>query len=329
MPIKQYSKILIILVAALLCIFVWIRARQGRGSQESVKEVHASIGSIQKSVSATGNVQPQNRLEMKSPISGRVDKILVEEGQTVKTGNILAWLSSTDRAALLDAAKPQGEEALKYWEDVYKPTPIIASMDGEVIVKSVQPGQTVTPADDIVVLSDRLIVEAQVDETDIGKVKQGQKAVITLDAYPEILVEAAVGHIYYESKIVNNVTIYNVDILPEKVPDVFRSGMSANVRIIQESKDNILMVPLEAVKRPLSAQGVGKRQSEGFVFLSRGKNAKPEKRKVEIGLADENNVQIVSGIDENDTLVIRSQQPRAPSKTTQPKTNPFMPGGRR
>src|SRR5262249_40126931 len=149
-------------------------------------------------------IQPQNRLEIKPPIGGRIEKILVEEGHIVKTGDILAIMSSTDRAALLDAARMQGAEALKSWDDVYKATPLLAPIDGEVIVKSVNPGQTVTPTDDVVVLSDRLIVQAQVDETDIGKVKLGQAAAISLDAYPKIHVRGTVDHIYYESKVVSN-----------------------------------------------------------------------------------------------------------------------------
>src|SRR5262249_53194260 len=145
--------------------------------------------------------------------------------------------------ALLDAARLQGgADSLKEWEDVYKPTALIAPIDGEVIVKAVNPGQTVTPTDDVIVLSDRLIVQAQVDETDIGKVKIGQTVDITLDAYPDIQLTATVNHIYYESKIVNNVTMYAVDLLPDHIPDVFRSGMSANVQIIQAQKDHVLLV---------------------------------------------------------------------------------------
>ena len=320
MQLKGWKPFFIVIILLGAAFFIWMKIQQSKNPKDTVKEVKPAYGSIQKSITATGNVQPQNRLEMKSPISGRIDKILVEEGQQVKTGDILVLMSSTDRAALLDAAKPQGDKAISYWEDVYKPTPIIAAIDGEVIVKAVQPGQTVTPADAVIVLSDRLIVEAQVDETDIGKVKEGQKAVISLDAYPEIKVQAKVGHIYYESKIVNNVTIYNVDILPEKVPDVFRSGMSANVNIIQESKENILLVPLEAVKR-------GKNKEGSFVFISQGKNKKPEKREVQLGISDENNVEVVSGVAENDTLIIKTKKATPSSKGPQSKTNPFMPSG--
>jgi len=187
----------------------------------------------------------------------------------------------------MDAARAQGEESLKYWQEAYKPTPLIAPIDGEVIVRAVEPGQTVTSSDAVIVLSDRLIVKAQVDETDIGKVKLGQPAIISLDAYPQIKVNGTVDHISYESKIVNNVTIYEVDILPERVPEVFRSGMSANVDIIERSKENILLIPLSAVKQ--DKEGI-------FVLLSQGKGIEPIKRRVELGISDEKNGEVVSGL---------------------------------
>jgi len=91
-------------------------------------------------------------------------------------------------------------------------------VDGEVIVSKDYSGQTITTADVVIVLSDHLIVQAQVDETDIGKIKLGQEVKLTLDAYPQIKITGKVNHIYYESLIVNNVTIYQVDILPDSVP---------------------------------------------------------------------------------------------------------------
>jgi len=298
---------------------VWEKNRQRKMQKELIKTVEPFYGSIQKVIASTGTVKPQNRIEIKPPIGGRIDQILVKEGQLVKNGEILALMSSTERAALLDAAKSQSDTSVTYWEEVYRPTPIIAPIDGEVIVRGVQPGQTVTSLDPVIVLSDRLIVQAQVDETDIGRVKEGQHAVITLDAYPHIEVQAVVGHIYYESQLINNVTIYQVDILPETVPDVFRSGMSANVEIVEENKDHALLIPILFVNRD---------EEGSFVLVRKGKNPKPLKRYIELGLADENNAEILSGAGEKDVLVLEATQ-WAPAKDSKGASNPFMPFGRR
>ncbi len=315
---KKY-RIYLILLIVIISIVLIIKLKQGKTSVESVREISPIYGSIQTYISTTGIVEPQNRLEIKPPISGRIEEILVKEGQKVEIGQTLAWMSSTERAALLDAARAQGEEALKYWQEAYKATPLIAPIDGEVIVRAVEPGQTVTSADAVIVLSDRLIVKAQVDETDIGKVKLAQAAIISLDAYPEIKVEAKVDHISYESEVVNNVTIYEVDILPKSVPRVFRSGMSANVDIIEESKENVLIVPLEAVIQ----------EKEGsFVLLSQGKDKKSVKRSVGLGISDDKNIEIVSGLEAGDKILITTQE-YLPLNNTNSGTNPFMPFGRR
>jgi len=311
-----YLGLLIVVVIATTLI---IRARRNESSNEAIREISLTYGSIQSFISITGTGQPQNRLEIKPPISGRVEEILVKEGQKVKIGQVLAWMSSTERAALLDGARAQGKEALNYWKEVYKPTPLIAPIDGEVIVRAVEPGQTVTSADAVIVLSDRLIIKAQADETDVGKVKIGQEAIISLDAYPQIRMEGTVDHISYESKIVSNVTIYEIDIVPKKVPEVFRSGMSANVNIIKAKRENVLLIPLEAVKQD---------REGSFVFLSQGEGNRPLKQSVKLGISDDKNVEVISGLGANDRVAIVPEKYLS-SKSESSNRSPFTPFGGR
>ena len=174
------NKLVLGIVGALLVLAVasFFLFRGNRSSEKLFDEIRPSRGTISSSVSTTGAVEPQNRVKIQSSVGGRIEEILVEEGQIVKKGEVLAMLSSTERAALLDAAKLQGKSEQEYWQKVYKETAVMAPMEGQVIVRSVDPGQTVTASDSLFVLSDRLIVKAYVDETDIGRVKAGQKAVI-------------------------------------------------------------------------------------------------------------------------------------------------------
>ena len=159
---KNKIGIIIVILAVLgVGAYIW-KGRTARvpSSRESVREVTPHRGSIQTIISTTGTVLPKNRLQVKPPVNGRVEQVLVQEGEKVKTGQITAWMSSTDRAALLDYARGQGEKALQYWQDAYKPIPLLAPIDGEVIVATTQPGQTVTTTDAVIVLSDHLIVRA-------------------------------------------------------------------------------------------------------------------------------------------------------------------------
>jgi macrolide-specific efflux system membrane fusion protein len=305
----------LILIAAIAVVMMKI---QRKSPVEAFKEINPVVGSIQVVINTTAIIQPDTRLEIKPPINGRIDKILAREGDMVKEGQIVAWMSSTERAALLDAARAQGADAMKYWEEVYKPTPLISPISGEVIVSTNEPGQTVTAADIVIVLSDHLIAQAQVDETDIGKVKAGQEAVITLDAYPAIKVKGKVDHIFYESKLVNNVNIYQVDIALDAVPAVFRSGMTATVNIIENTKLDALLIPLEAVKR---------NQKGPCVLLVEAQGEKPIERNIETGISDGKNTEVISGLSQDDKILIADTK-YVPVQASKQGSNPFMPSRR-
>ncbi|MBU2258337.1 MAG: efflux RND transporter periplasmic adaptor subunit, partial [Candidatus Omnitrophica bacterium] len=241
-----------------------------------------------------------------------------QEGDKIKTGENLAIMSSTERAALLDAARGKGEKALAYWEDTYKPIPLPSPIDGEVIVAKTQPGQTVMTSDAVVVLSDHLIVRAQVDETDIGKIANDMKSVITLDAYPDTKIKARVEHIYYESQTVNNVTIYLVDLILDEVPLFLRSGMNASVDFIVQDKKDILIIPVEAVNK----------NGESYVLLKQPNSKELFKSQVRLGISDDKNIEVISGVKEGDQIVLKSKKYVTP-KAGASGTNPFMPSRRR
>lgn len=278
-------------------------------------EVTVLRGPIQTTIVTTGSVEPQNRVELKPPIGGRVEELLVREGDPVKAGQVVAWLSSTERAALLDAARAKGEKELAYWREVYKATPLIAPIDGEVIVRKLEPGQSVGTDTPVIVLSDRLVVNARVDETDVGRVRTGQVVNIKLDAYPDTKATGRVDHVSYESKVVNNVTIYEVDVACDTIPDVFRSGMNSEVTIYAETRDNVLLLPDEAVLRE---------KDGNFVTLPAPDGKEGERRRVEIGMADGKRVEITSGLAEGDKVTYRKKD-FSISAVKMPDKNPFMP----
>ncbi len=276
-------------------------------------------GDVEATVMATGIVQPQNRLEIKPPIAGRAEEILVREGQAVRKGQILAWMSSGERAALLDAASARGPEELAHWQELFKPAPLIAPLNGLIIARNVEPGQTITAQDAVLVMSDRLIVKAQVDETDISQVKLGQPARLVIDAYPQQSITGRVDHIGYEAKTVNNVTIYEVDILPERPPDFMRSGMTANVTFIVAVKHQALLLPAEAIQT-----------DEGIATVRlAGATGDAPTRTVEIatGLTDGKRVEILSGLQEGDAVLVPVM--RMPESLANGLSSPLSPGGPR
>ncbi|HNV85927.1 MAG TPA: efflux RND transporter periplasmic adaptor subunit [Candidatus Omnitrophota bacterium] len=284
-----------------------------------LRSVNVKRGDLMLKINATGTVKPQNRVEIKPPIAGRIEEVLVSEGEQVKAGQILAQMSSTERAALLDAARAQGGKVLERWENAYKPAPLLAPLDGTVIVRAVEPGQTVTTSDPVVVLSDRLIVEAQVDETDLAEVKLGQDVEVRLDAYPDKMIPAKVVHISYESTLVNNVNVYAIDIYSDSVPEMFRSGMTADVTFIVANLKNVLLIPAEAVNEwPSYAK---KPEGIRFAAYTRSFTGNPVPVPVKIGASDGRMTEILSGLKEGETILVVRRKEAAV------QGSPFSPFG--
>ena len=304
---------LVLLLASVAVVAVW---RVSRAPEPSYRELIVGRGDIEVAVMATGIVEPSNRLEIKPPIAGRVEEIRVREGQYVRRGQVLAWMSSSERAALIDAARAKGPEELRRWEELYRPTPIIAPIDGTIILRNAEPGQTFQSQDAVLVMSDRLIVRAQVDETDIAQVKRRQPARITLDAYPDKPVAGSVSHIAYEATTVNNVITYAVDVVPERVPGFMRSGMTASVSFVVAAREDILLLPAEAV-----------RTNDGgtYVLTGIGSGTRPVERQVALGLSDGRRIEVLSGLAAGEKVLV----PLLPQSTGASGSSPFFPSRRR
>ncbi len=315
---------------AVIIIFLLFRScskkpPEGEFSWELDKKVRVTKGPVVFDVSATGEIQPQNRLEVRPPIGGRVDEIFVKEGDEVKRGTLLAELSSTERATLLDAAHSRGEESLAYWQEAYRPTPLIAPIDGTIIVRAVEPGQTVSADDAVVVISDRLIIDAQVNETDIGFVKVGQLSTIVLDSYPDRSFTGSVDHIAYEAVLEQNVNIYHVDVLPSEVDPLFRSGMTAQVMIRAGENQKALILPQEATYScPPEVNG----EPGNFCVAIQMKKGKPVWKEIKTGLSSDGFVEIVSGLEEGDTVLLLRKQ-KNENHSEKSGFGPFGSGRRR
>jgi len=301
-----FSVILIIGITFL----IW---KKVKGTGVTYDEAKVEKGDISLTILATGTVQPENRLEIKPPVAGRVEQVLVQEGEKVTKGQILAWMSSNERAALIDAARSQGKKELKRWEQLFRPTPVIAPIDGTIILRNVEEGQSFTSTDAILVMSDRLTVKAQVDETDMAFIKLKQEAEMILDAYSSSKIDAVVDKIAFEAKTINNVTTYVVDVLPKDTPDFMRAGMTANVTFYIEIKPSVILVPSEFIKMDTEFPSVLIRDSEGNVL----------DKKIKIGISDGKRTEVVQGLSVGDIVLLEKKEK---SKTSD---SPFSMRGKK
>ena len=272
---------------------------------------------LQITVLATGNVQPHNELAVFPAISGRIEKILIKEGDSVRKGQQLMQLSSTERATLLDEAEAQGPTVLAHWETLYQETPLLSPENGQIIYLPTVPGQIVSTGVTLCVMSDHLMVDTQVDETDLAQIKLNQDATITLDAYPDTPFSGKVHRISYFSTLVNNVTTYEVDVWPDKIPSFMLSGMTANVVFNVSEKDNALVIPSEALQQTPDGQS--------FVLVPASGGGKPQTQIIQTGITDGKETEVTSGLNEGDKVLIKAFSAGDLSAAASSGTNPFMP----
>jgi len=294
-----------IVIVGIAVFSLWKRTSNS-SNQPSFSIINVERGNIEVKVLSTGTIEPYTRVEVSSPVSGRIDRVEVDEGDIVKNGDVLAWISSEDRIAVLDAARAELETAKKSTNEetmreanityeiaqkAYKPVPLTNSISGEVIVRSCQPGQNVSTASVLFVIADRLVARVEVDEADIGRIEVRQGAWIVLEAFPDERVEARVAKISREGKIISDVVFYDVMVEAHSVPSYWSSGMTANVEFLVEKKKNVLLIPRNA----LSEAGEKK-----LVFMM---DDKPKPKEVQTGITDGKVIEIIHGLQEGDEIV--------------------------
>ena len=190
---------------------------------------------------------------------------------------------------------------------------ITSPIDGTVISKSVEEGQTVaasfntpelfTIAKDLT----NMQVVANVDEADIGGVKEGDRVTFTVDAYPDDTFEGTVKQVRLEATTTNNVVTYEVVISAPNVDLKLKPGLTANVTIYTQERSGVLAVANKALRFTPTKETVGKDMK---IVDCKGKNkvwtvngntltAHP----VTIGQSDGINTEITKGLKQGDKIV--------------------------
>lgn len=201
--------------------------------------------------------------------------------------------------AVAEKQRAGAEASLAFARTQLENAHITAPINGVVAAMSTQEGETVAAsfaAPTFVTLLDltRLEVWAYVDETDIGRIQPGQKASFTVDTYDDQEFEGLVTTIYPQAQLRDNVVNYVAVIRFTPPTDyVLRPEMTATVRIVLESRDNVLAAPLRSVRR----EG-----TRAYVLLPGGDNL--ERRWVRTGSRDESYWEVTEGLREGERVVV-------------------------
>ena len=200
----------------------------------------------------------------------------------------------------------QREATLREIEVDLRNTDIRSPVDGLVIQRSVELGQTVAAtyqAPTLFLIADdlhRMEIAANIDETDVGRIKPGQRARFSVNAYPGREFTGTVKQVRLESTTVSNVVIYTAVVSIENSNLELLPGMTANLRIETDALEDVTRVPNAALRwHPPGAPAVDDHGQHVYVLNQGAPQAVP----IELGATDGNLTEIVSGLDRREVII--------------------------
>lgn len=211
---------------------------------------------------------------------------------------------------LQEAQVKQAEAALNSAEIDLHYTKIISPVDGIVVSKVVEVGQTVaasfqTPtlfnvAEDLT----KMQIEASIVEADIARVKEGQKVEFSVDGYPDEIFIGKVTQVRNEAITTSNVVTYEVIIEIDNSQQKLKPGMTANVEIITAEKENVLLAPNKALRFFMEDEsGQTQRYQDKGIWIIQ--NGTPTRISIKTGVSDDEQTEISgSGLNEGSEIVL-------------------------
>jgi HlyD family secretion protein len=315
--LKRWLIVALLAIAGVTSAVVWTETKKSNSIQYLTQKVQR--GNLTVNVTATGNLEPTNQVDVGTEVSGTIETVEVDYNGHVKIGQILARLDISklqaqvlkSKAALesarakvletqatvsetrnelarlkqvwklsdnkvpsqrdMDAAyaalqralaaettaKAQVSEAqatLEANETDLSKAVIRSPINGIVLTRSVEPGQTVaaslqspvlfTLAEDLT----KMELHVDVDEADVGQVKEGQEATFAVDAHPSRTFPALIAQVRYGSQTVNGVVTYKTVLNVDNSDLSLRPGMTATADITVKKVENAILLPNAALR---------------------------------------------------------------------------------
>jgi HlyD family secretion protein len=200
---------------------------------------------------------------------------------------------------------------------------IVSPVDGTVVSRNVTMGQTVaasfqTPTLFLIATDlTKMEVDANVSESDIGGIKQGNKATFTVDAYAKRTFEGAVSQVRQSPQTVQNVVTYDIVISVNNSDLALMPGMTAASRIVVDQRNDVIRVPNQALRYTPAGLAGAVQPGQARIWVLR--DGKPVPIPVVVGLDDDSFTEMVSGDVKPGDLVITAEQLATASKAVVPR----------
>ena len=261
---------------------------------------------------AGGTLSPQLRQTITSAASGEITNLNVSVGSRVSAGAVLATIGGESAEnSLADAALAvqNAQLSLQSAQQALDSYTITSPISGTVIEKNLKTGDQLNGGDSgaMAVIFDLSQLELQMDvsELDIGQIQPGQTVAITAEALPGQTFTGVVEKVSVNGTTTDGFTTYPVTILLSEYGDL-NPGMNVSAHIIVERAENALCVPAEAVNSDgtVLVAGEGAFAEDGVTIAD---PSKIESRTVALGRGDQDYVEITSGLEEGETVLVPIQ----------------------
>lgn len=337
------KKILVIIVVAIIVLFIGVsRIRAQKLNQPTVYNqnkdtiVSPEIKSIKSDLTLTGSIDASEYAPLRFQNSGKLVWVGVKIGDKVRRGQAIA---SLDKAELQKSLQTQynnyRSQLSQFWDtqDKYKDVVVSDtvqrilnrtqySLDNSVISyeiadMAIKESTLVSPINGVVVAVDQplsgtnitpasatftiinpesIFFKAEIDQDQVSKIKVGQKAILTIDAFPEQNFDSEITYIAFTPVAGESSTVYEVRFkVPVQNKDLsYRIGMDGDATITLDQKNETMVISLDALNDD---------NGKSYVWVKNGDSL--VKKYVETGIENDTEVEILSGLDKNDQVVIK------------------------
>jgi len=325
--IFKNKKSITVLIVVLIIIIIGSR---GGADEELIDTVNVSRSDIKSEVFATGKIESQSDSSLNFAVSGKVNWVNVKEGDFVKKGQAIAALDKElfeialrqkqqdvvaadailqqlydsqkdvvvenyDQKIARTAAektKNQAFDEVKKAERNLKDAVLTSPISGTVVDLNIKVGDEILSTETVARVADTENIQfiGEIDESDIGNIKVGQKATIFLEAFPDEALHSSVVSIGFEGDLTaTEATVFDVKFDIE-LNEKYILAMNGDVQILTNEQNNVLTAPVEALFE------------ENIVWVR--ENGSYSQKEVEVGIQNDIDAEIKSGLEEGEKVVI-------------------------
>jgi len=312
---KKVIIVIIIAVIAAVGYFGYLRLNaQDNNANQSIQitennTIEVSKGSMKNTIAVSGNIYPIEEQNLTFSTDGTVSSVKVEEGQFVNEDDVLIELKNNRaeleylkaensyKTAQINGSKNAIQEAKLNYDiakDNYEDTRLKAPYSGVITDLLVQEGDFLKSGQEVAVLIDntQYEVKANIDESELSKLKIGQKVEITMEALPKEQLSGELTEISSKAESTSGVVTIPITVLIDGVKDSFKPGLSADMDIIVDQIQDEIIIPVTAVI-----------DREGKKYVQKVEGENTSLVEITTGLTDGIRVVILSGLNPGDKII--------------------------